>query len=136
LTRRAPPSTLPAVTSAAKQHWDDARRGVLSILRCEACGYRWFPPTANCPTCLSHRLATQPVSGRARLWSWTVICRQYFKDFPPPYVVALVELEEGQMITTTIVQAHPETLRCDQPLVVVFETFADGTALPQFRPAQ
>jgi len=80
-------------------------------------------------------VATQPVSGRARLWSWTVMRRQYFKDFPPPYLVALVELEEGPMITTTLVQALPETLRCDLPLVVAFETHADGTAVPQFRPA-
>ncbi len=128
------PATLPAITPANQGFWDHARRGVLALPFCRACGHRWYPPSSGCPRCLSTEVEFRAVSGRAKLWSWVVIHRQYFKDFPPPYLVAFVELEEGPMLMSTVVRAASDELRCDMPLIAVFEKLTDETHILQFEP--
>jgi len=128
------PSTLPAITEASKEFWAQAQQRVLALPNCDDCGHRWFPPTANCPNCMSTHVSIKPSSGRARLWSWTVMHKQYFIDFPAPHMVAMVELEEGPMMTSSIVNVRSEDLRCDLPLRASFETFSNGTALIFFEP--
>jgi uncharacterized OB-fold protein len=73
-------------------------------------------------------------SGRASLWSWIVMHRQYFPDFPPPYIVALVELEEGPMLMSTVVGCDAGGLRAGLPLVAVFERVDEDHALLKFKP--
>ncbi|MFI5399624.1 MAG: Zn-ribbon domain-containing OB-fold protein [SAR324 cluster bacterium] len=128
------PATLPEITAANRGFWDHARRGILALPTCRACGHVWFPPSSSCPRCLSQDVEFRATSGRARLWSWVVIHRQYFKDFPPPYLVAFVELESGPMLMSTLVNFAPEQLRCDLPLKATFEKLTDDLHILQFEP--
>ena len=128
------PATLPSVTPANQHFWDHARRGVLALPHCRACGNVWFPPSPRCPNCLSEDIEFLATSGRARLWSWIVIHRQYFKDFSPPYLVAFVELEAGPMLMSTLANVAPGQLRCDLPLKAIFERLSDEIHLLQFEP--
>lgn len=59
-------------------------------------------------------------SGRARLYSYAVYRRQYHKDFPPPYNVAAVILEEGPFLIATV-DAEPQQLAIDMPLIAAFD---------------
>ena len=61
--------------------------------------------------------------------------RKYFKELAPPYIVALVELEEGPMLVSTIVDAGAGELKCDAPLEAVFEPAAPGMSILKFRVA-
>ena len=131
---RAIPATLPTITAANQGFWDYARRGVLALPTCRACGHVWFPPSSSCPQCLSKNVEFRETSGRAKLWSWIVIHRQYFKDFPPPYLVAFVELETGPMLMSTLTNVSPEQLRCDLPLKAMFEKLTDDVHILQFEP--
>jgi uncharacterized OB-fold protein len=58
--------------------------------------------------------------------------RKYFDGFEPPYIVALVRLNEGPLITSSIVGSSADDLRCDLQVRLVLEKFADGRALPYF----
>jgi uncharacterized OB-fold protein len=51
-----------------------------------------------------------------------------------PYVVALVELEEGVRMPTNIVGCAPEAIRAGMPVEVVFEDVSADITLPRFRP--
>ncbi len=55
--------------------------------------------------------------------------------FTAPYVIAVVELDEGPRLLTNLVDVEPEpdALTLDLPVEVVFETVGDA-ALPVFRP--
>jgi uncharacterized OB-fold protein len=77
----------------------------------------------------------RPVSGYARLWSWVVFHRQYFKDFPAPYLVAYVKLDTGAMLMSTLVNVAIEDLRCDMPLRAVFERLPNDLHILKFEPA-
>jgi uncharacterized OB-fold protein len=72
------------------------RAGRLVGSRCRACGARSFPPRADCEACLSGDFELVPVSGRARLHTWTRIVAppRGFEDVAP-YTLGLVDLAEG-----------------------------------------
>jgi hypothetical protein len=129
-------STLPQITAANRGFWEAASRGVLALAHCKVCGHSWYPPSSHCPSCLSIEFEFRPASGRARLWSWTVIHRRYFNEFPPPYVVAFVNLEEGPMLMSTVVGVRPEDLRCDMPLVAMFDRMSNEIAVLKFVPSK
>ena len=129
------PATLPAITQANRGFWEYARRGVLALPHCRACGHVWYPPSPGCPRCLGSDVEFRAVSGRARLWSWIVMHRKYLKEFPPPYIVAFVELKEGPMLVSTIVDSTAEELKCDAPLEAVFEPATPEMSILKFRVA-
>ena len=51
-----------------------------------------------------------------------------------PYVVALVELEEGPRLLTNIVGVAPEKVVCEMPVKVVFDDVAEDVSVPKFTP--
>ena len=78
----------------------------------------------------------RPACGRGRIYSYTVI---HHNDAPPfrdmvPYIVALVELEEGVRVTSNIVECTPEVVHVGMPVEVIYQQVTDTITLPQFRP--
>ena len=129
---------LPQLTPENEHYWKGGARGELTFLRCGACGTYIHPPSPLCPECLSKQLAPAAVSGRARLLTWTVNHHPWIPGFEPPYLIAIVEIEEqrGLRITTNLVNCTPEELRMDLPVKVLFEEREDGIFLPLFEPAR
>jgi len=128
---------LPQLTSENEHYWKGGARGELCFLRCAACRSYVHPPSPVCPDCLSRDLAPAAVSGRAKLLTWTVNHHPWIPGFEPPYLIAIVEIEEqpGLRITTNLVNATPEELRMDLPVRVLFEECDDGIFIPLFEPA-
>jgi uncharacterized OB-fold protein len=52
-----------------------------------------------------------------------------------PYVVALVELDEGPRLLTNIVGIKPENVACEMPVKVVFDDVSEEVSVPKFAPA-
>ena len=129
---------VPRATPETQPYWDAAREGFLQLPWCEECGQAHFHPRALCPHCGGARLTWRRASGRARLHTY-VINHKPAKGFEDrvPYVIAVVELEEGPRMLTNIEIAEPtpEKLVIDMPLVVDFRRVTDAVALPVFRPA-
>ena len=66
---------------------------------------------------ISWRLAC----GNATLYSYVIYRRQYLNDFPVPYNVALVELEEGPRLVSTIVAPAGNDLEVGMRLIADFD---------------
>jgi uncharacterized OB-fold protein len=76
-------------------------------------------------------------SGRAVIHSFTVSHRSPDPErFPPPYVVALVDLDEGPRMLTRILCEDFDRLRCDQPVSLTWIPYEDGRHLPVFEPIE
>jgi hypothetical protein len=135
---KKPFRVLPLVTPENEHYWKGGARGELVFLRCGECKTYVHPPSPVCPECLSRGLAPAAVSGRARLLTWTVNHHPWIPGFEPPYLVAIVEIEEqrGLRVTTNLVNCTPEELRMDLPVRVLFEERDDGVFLPLFEPAR
>lgn len=134
----APKKPVPVVNPWAKPFWDAAREERFIIQQCKDCKKYIFYPRIACPHCFSDDVQWVPASGRATVYTYTVVESNAPSAFisDMPYVIAVVRLEEGgvQMLTN-IVGCKPEEVRCDMPVEVVFETLNDDFKLPKFRPA-
>jgi uncharacterized protein len=128
-------SDLVIVNPEAEPFWEACAQGRLSIQRCQDCREPFFFPRAFCPSCSSDRVEWFDCSGSATLYTFTVVHRQAIPDIPGPYVLALVDLEEGPRMMTHIVDADPAALEPGAPLVVTFRGTVGGRPLPLFRPA-
>ena len=115
--------------------WAGLRRHELVILRCGECR-RWVhPPQASCPRCLSFPLTAEPVSGRGTVYSFTVANREFAPGIKPPYVVALVDLEEQEnlRLVTNLVNVSIGDVRIGMPVrAVFFDLDGEDTTLAFF----
>lgn len=125
---------LPQATALSKPHWDGCRQGVLRVQRCTDCGSFVFVPQPVCTGCLGTSLEWVESSGRGTLYSYTTVHRPQRPVFEVPYVVAIVELEEGWKMLTNLIGVKPESVEIGMPLEVAFEAMTDEITLPFFRP--
>jgi uncharacterized OB-fold protein len=133
----APPfRLLPAVGPDNAHFWQGGADDELRFLRCTACRTYVHPPAPICPECLGRELDAEAVSGRGRVHTYTINHHPWVPGFDPPYVVAIVALEEqpGLRLTTNIVGCAPEDVHIDMPVRVVFEARDDGIFIPLFTP--
>lgn len=126
---------VPAPDPDSRPFWEGCRQGRLLIQHCRACGKHQFPPGNVCSSCRSDRLEWTQASGRGTVFSWIVVIHPvpkpvYEKDVP--YVVALVDLEEGVRMPTNIVDC--DRISAGMPVKVFFERVDDDVVLPRFRP--
>jgi uncharacterized OB-fold protein len=129
---------VPALEERTQAFWRACRAGRLEFTRCRPCGFLIHPARPICPKCRGRDLDTQQVSGRARLFSFTVNHQPWFPGQEVPYVIALVELVEqpGLRLTTNLVNCPLERVEIGMDLQVVFENVTDEVALPLFAPVE
>jgi uncharacterized protein len=127
---------IPRPSPESAPYWQAAREHRLEIQHCDGCGQFWFPPSQSCPHCLASDFTWTPVSGRGKIFSFVTYHRVYHPAFAKevPYVVALVELDEGPRLLTNIVGVPPEQVVCDMPVKVTFDDYDEGVAVPKFTP--
>jgi uncharacterized OB-fold protein len=130
---------VPVPTPESRPFWEAARRHELMLQRCRRCTRFFFYPRAACPHCLSGDVEWQRVSGRGTLHTFTVVHRG-LRGFPlgEPYILAVVELEEGPRMMTNLVDVEPDParIRIGMAVEVVFADVTAEVALPRFRPAR
>lgn len=129
----------PPVTPLSEPFWDATRDQQLLAQRCDSCTeFVWYPRDF-CPACLGPDLTWTPLSGTGTIHTFNIMRKpgNPMMADEVPYVVALVDLEEGIRMTTNIVDVEPEAVRCDQAVVVNWSvTLDDGRRLPMFTPTE
>lgn len=127
---------LPAVQPWSEEFWKAAKQNRLLIQECSDCKEKIFYPRKVCPECWSSNLGWAEASGKAKVYSHTVtmdmVEPKFMEDLP--YVLALVDLEEGVRMMTRIVDCDPEEVHIGMDVEVAFEDITDEFALPMFRP--
>lgn len=129
------PKPYPAITPETAFFWTSGESGVLRFQRCRSCGHVLHPPQPMCPECLSDDIGIEVVSGRATVACCSINHHQWHPDFPPPYVLAIVEIAEAPYVrlTTQIVNCAPEEVAIGDKVQVVFQQ--QGPAwMPMFEP--
>ena len=82
--------------------------------------------------------AFKTVSGRGKVFSFVTFHRVYRPAFAEdvPYVVALVQLDEGPRLLTNILDISPDDVRCEMPVEVVFDDYDADISIPKFKPVR
>lgn len=131
---------IPEITPVNQPFWDGARAGRLMMQKCKDCSSWIFCPRPICVECNSDRLEWVPVSGRGKVFSFTVI-REVVGDalrgFGPeiPYVTAWVDLDDGPRFCSNIIGCPIDKVKIGMDVEVVFEDAGENVVLPKFKPA-
>jgi uncharacterized OB-fold protein len=109
----------------------------LSLPFCITCEQHFFYPRPFCPRCFGWEVEWRRCSGRGTLYAYAFQYRPQAPGFEPPYVTAIVQLEEGPRMMTNLVDVEPDPahIQCDMPVEVTFQRLNDEINLPVFRPA-
>jgi len=126
------------ITPEAKPYWDGLRERKLMLPRCRQCRRAFFYPRVLCPFCYAADIEWFQATGRGRLYSFEIAYQTFNKAFKvkPPYILAMVELEEGPRVMSNLIgiEPDPKRIRCDMPVEVVFHKLTDEITLPLFQP--
>jgi len=136
----SPPATdrpVPVPSLDDEAFWTGGATGQLLIDRCDACTRWHHPPSPVCPSCHARSITPTPVSGFGTVFTFTVNHQPWFASMPPPYVVAVVELDEQAdlRVTATLEGGPVDEVRIGQRVAVDFVQHED-VWLPLFRPVR
>ncbi|MEU6565204.1 Zn-ribbon domain-containing OB-fold protein [Nocardia nova] len=136
-TESVPPKPIPVPDPLSQPFWNGAAQGRLVIQNCAGCRRYSHPPVSLCPGCGSEEFRYEAVSGRGRIYSFTITrdARNAAFALIQPYVVAWVELEEQSGLRLICNLPAEDLTRVDigSEVEVFFEPVSGGQALPQFR---
>ena len=129
-----PAKPVPSPTDMTAPFWSGCAQGVLRLRHCARCG-RVFAPTRAVCACGSAAIAWKDCSGRGTVFSYTVVHRAPDPAFRGelPYVLAVIELEEGARLMSNVIGCAPAEVRIGAPVQVVFETVAENVGVAKFR---
>jgi uncharacterized OB-fold protein len=103
--------------------------------RCQSCGALHLPPRAMCPECYGQEIAWVEMSGQGKVRAFTSVyiaptaMIQAGYGRKKPYLVGIVELEEGPSISAQIVgvdPANPDSVNVGMPVRLAFVQRAQG----------
>lgn len=131
------PRPMPRVNSYmdTKPFWQAAREGKLMLQYCKDTNEPQFFPRPVSMRTGKRNLEWREASGRGRVYTYS----NHFNPWPGhedrvPYMVALVELEEGVRILCNLVNVKAEDVKIDMPVKLTWEKLSDEINYPCFEP--
>ena len=134
-TDRQIPKPRPIPTPVSEPFWAALTRDQIVIPRCDSCDHWFFYPRERCPRCLSDVISWHEVSGAGTVFTYTITNQPTASMFADevPQIIAIVELDEGVRMTSTITDTPIDTLRVGARVVAVFDHGDDGRTLLRHR---
>lgn len=122
-----------AIDEESKPYWNGLKEGKLLIQYCDDCHQSIFYPRSICPHCFSEDISWQEAIGTGKIYSFTIV-HQAFGPFKAesPFVVGIVELDEGVRMMTRIL-GDEEQIAIDNRVSVVFKEVESDLVLPYFQ---
>ena len=139
-TQGNPLGPIPIPQQESDFYWEKCKEHELWLRYCNHCSKAYFYPRDICPNCWSRNTTWVQAEGRGTLYTFAISHRAPRPNFegPLPYVIAMVQLSEGPIMATNIVEVEPEpaNLQIGMPVEVVFEDISDTISLPKFKPSK
>ena len=127
----------PPVSDESTAFWDATRDRRFVLPWCTECDVAIWYPRLTCPRCLGSAVEWREASGAATVHAcsiqWKPGAGRVEED--GPYVVALVDLDEGVRMMTNVVECPPTDVTVGMRVALTWEPLSDGRHLPMFRPA-
>jgi uncharacterized OB-fold protein len=129
---------LPNPSFVSQPFWDAAKEHRLVYQRCRLCGTNVFYPRDICPgpDCFGvGTLDWVESSGKGTVYSFTVSYQPAHPAFKEdvPYMLAIVELDEGWRMNTNIINADPKDVAIGMKVEVVWDDVTPEITLPKFQ---
>jgi uncharacterized OB-fold protein len=126
--------------AVTRPFWEACARRELRLQRCAACGRFRHPPLPGCPHCGSSASEWPLLSGRGRLFSFTIVHHPALPGLQGdvPYNVIVVELEDapGARLISNLLDVPPSGVRIGLAVEVAWDEVRADLVFPRFRPAR
>ncbi len=103
------------------RHWrlKKQRYGLVGEI-CPHCEYKIFPPRDVCPNCGGEAKEPYVFTGKGSVYSYTVMQEgpEGFEN-SAPYTVAIIQLEEGPMVTAQLTDLGDHPVEIGMPVEMV-----------------
>ena len=128
---------LPAPTPTSAPFWRALKEGVVKLQRCAECETWVFYPRNRCSNCLSDALEWHEVPGTGSLYTFTIARQPTSPHFANevPQRLAVVQLDEGVRLTTTLINVADADIRIGMRLRPFFDPVSDEITLLRYQPA-
>ena len=128
---------IPRMTEVSRPFWEGAKERKLMLQRSRKTGQYVFYPRPVSPFGADDTLEWTEASGRGHIFAFTVAREPTAAHFAgkAPYVIAVVELEEGPRMTANILDCDPEAVHAGMPVETTYVDISPDRTLVQFRPA-
>jgi uncharacterized protein len=128
---------LPEFRPETKPYWDACKRHEFVLPKSKTTGEFFFYPRAVSPGAdMTQDIEWVKASGKAKVWTFAIHNMGPTPAYrnEPPYVVALVETQEGVKMMTNIVGCNPKDVHIGMDVEVVFDDVTSEVTLPKFKP--
>lgn len=127
---------LPAPDPLSSEYWEAAADGRLLIQRCPSCGHRQHYPRQLCTACGADP-EWEEASGRGTVHTFTVVRQNGAPGFrgEGPYVVAMIDLEEGPRLMGNVTGVDPEGVHIGMTVRAYAVRAEPGIGIIQWEPA-
>ena len=127
---------LPEPSTTTMPFWEACKAQRLLLQQCRVCGQIQFYPRSLCTACMSDHLEWRAADGTGTVYSYSTVYRALVPGFEDdvPYVVAMIELDEGVRLLSQVIYCEPEEVFIGLRVSVIFEEAREGVVLPKFRP--
>ena len=121
-------------TTLSQPFWDACKEDRLIYQYFPLSGKSQFPPGPIDRYSLSSDFEWRESTGTGEVYSWTTVWRGQTGDFDVPYVVAIVDLDEGFQLLTNIIGCKAGDVAVGMRVQVEFHEVNEELTLPYFRP--
>jgi uncharacterized OB-fold protein len=127
---------MPAANPDTQPFWDGCARGVFLLQRCTVCSTFRHPPSPICPTCLSSEHEWLEATGQGSIYTFVIVRESLRRGWEElvPYVVAVVDLDEGPKLVTNVINIDPDLVTIGLRGKIVFTPMDGAMMLPVFAP--
>jgi uncharacterized protein len=123
----------PVISHDTAFFWEGTAAGELRIQHCPSCDALRHPPGPMCPTCGADKPDWVVASGRGTVFSYVVHHHPKVPGKTLPFVVALVELEEGVRMIGELIEVDPTAVTIGMPVRLALTKIDDELTLPFWR---
>jgi uncharacterized OB-fold protein len=120
--------------------WEACAEHRLIAQRCAGCQQVRQPPGPFCPRCRSTDYDWLPLSGRARLYSYTIVRHALIPMLRPhlPMAIAVLEAVDAPSVrlVANLVDLDVADVAIGMELEIVWEDVSPGVTVYRFRPAR
>ncbi len=128
---------IPQRDADSAPYWDGANDNKFMYQYCNSCNKGQFYSRTLCSHCQSEDLTWKQAAGTGKVASYSLVHRAPIKPFfgDAPYVLALIDLDEGFRFMCNVLNCDPESVRIDMPVRVIFEERpGSDQKIPQVEP--
>jgi hypothetical protein len=137
------PKPIPLPSHESAFYWDKCKLQELWVRKCNECDRIYFYPRDFCPNCFSRNTEWIKCSGRGTLHTFGIVVRPPHRGWTEdvPYVVCMVDLEEGCRMPSNLVNVEIDlsnpgkSIWVGMDVHVVWDQRGDDMVIPLFSPS-